>query len=466
MNYDEAVKYIDEIPMFGPVVDGRNKSGNGNLAYILGKLKNPQMNIKAIHIAGTNGKGSTARFIANMLMVRGYKVGVFTSPHLMKINERIAIGIREEKMESMDGRETTDDILIYDISNDDFAECATTVAQAIDEAIKEGYMHLSYFEFLFAMAAVYFDKVGPDYCIYETGLGGRLDATNVLKPVITAITSIGFDHTKYLGSTIKEIVREKAGIIKKGIPVVYNTDNIEADTVIEEVAENVGVDAINVAKTDYIIENITDKTIDFSLHNRYYKYNNMILNVSGATYQVDNVATAVNVCNHIFGSGQYLKEDELQEALDNFYWPGRMEQIFPNVILDGAHNTDAIARFIESVQSCFHDREIRLLFAVAGDKDYEPMIEMLCNELELKEVYVTSINSDRGISSDYIGGLFKMYSARSGKDYQIKVTCDDDIRSAFSMAYYDVKGTDSMLFCVGSLYLIGSIKQIAREVLK
>lgn len=457
MNYEEAVRYIEDIPMFGPIVQGRNKSGNLNLEYILQKLGNPHLKGKAIHIAGTNGKGSTATFIANLLIAKGRKIGIFTSPHLLKINERIAVGVH-----SYDD----DKFIINSISNDSFADCANIVKAAVDEAMQEGYMHLSYFEFLFAMAAVFFSGEDLDYSIYETGLGGRLDATNVLMPIVSVITSIGLDHTKYLGNTIKEIATEKAGIIKANTPVVFNTQDMEADEVIYEVAGSKACGTIDVGKMDYIINENTDKTIDFSMHCSYYKYNNLRLWVNGALYQVNNAMTAIAACNTILGQDNYLTYDEINTAFESFYWPGRMEQILPNVILDGAHNMDAIGRFVEGVGSGFFERDIRLFFAVAGDKDYEPMIEMLCNELSFKEVYVTSLNSSRGVSSSYIAGLFKMYISRLHKGKEIKVSCDDDIRNAFTMAYYDVKGTDDLLFCVGSLYLIGSIKQIAGEVLK
>lgn len=476
MDYREATEYIERIPMFGPQIDGRNKSGNPNLEYVMKKLGHPEQKRKAVHIAGTNGKGSTACLTAGILCASGYRVGIFTSPHLIRINERI--GIMEFASEDMQPDEETDaeqsdkaGLCTY-ISDEDFAACATTVRSAVENAVREGKLHLSYFEFLFAVAAVYFAQKPLDYVVYETGLGGRLDATNILTPLVTAITSIGLEHTQYLGNTIREIAWEKAGIIKEGVPVIYNTGDDEADIVIASQAELMHAQAINVAKTEYIINEFTDKTIDFSVYNRYYKYNNLVLPAGGAVYQVDNAMTAIFVCSALEslrrrmtfdGNAQVIPQETLQKAFDGFFWSGRMERLHTNIVLDGAHNTDAIERFVESVNQSFGDFGCKLLFAVAEDKDYEPMIERICSGLRLSEVYVTAIDSNRRVAPAYIAGLFRMYLAKQPEGKGVQVCFDDDIRNAFLRGVQSVRGTDDILFCVGSLYLVGSLKQIAAE---
>lgn len=447
--FEAAVKYIEQIPMFGPNVDGRNKSGNPNLVYILEKLDNPHRRGRAIHIAGTNGKGSTAQFIRSILNVAGYKAGIFTSPHLTTITERIAISY-------MRG----DELVYENIAEEDFLGCFEQVKAACEEAVKEGRQHLSYFEFLFAMASLYFASAELDYVVYETGLGGRLDATNVLKPVLTAITSIGLDHTRYLGNTITDITKEKAGIIKSGIPVVYNTGNPEADEVIRTYAKALEATAINVAKVDYMINEITDKTIDFSVSNEYYTYNHLKLASHVGTYQVDNAATAIVCCDQLLA--QVLSQEIIQKAIELFFWPGRMEKVGDHLVLDGAHNLDAIIKFVDSVQRCYEHRATKLLFAVAGDKDYEPMIAYLMEALDLREVYVTSLDSDRAISADYIAALFKLYAKKSKKS--CKVFAEDDVKVCLANGLEAAKRDDDILFAVGSLYLIGSIKELALEV--
>ncbi len=450
MRFEEVVETIINTPRFADKKGELNKSGNDNLKGIMSRLGNPHLSIPAIHIAGTNGKGSTCQFIKNILNKKGYTVGVFTSPHLVKINERIEISYGKEESKS------------ELISDEDFIYCYETLKKQIDAHGAEGGLHLSFFEIMFALAAVYFQMKKPDYVIYETGLGGRLDATNILEPVICGITSIGLDHTKYLGDTIKAVAGEKAGIIKADVPVVYNTGDAQADEVIEERANILGTRAINVAKTDYIIFDLTDKIIDFSLVNSYYRYDNIKLKVTGATYQVDNAITAIVLCNTLLG---IIDKDTLQSALDDFFWPGRMEKIHPNVILDGAHNMDAIERFVEACDIGNKKEKSILLFAVAEDKDYKPMIEYICSELSFEQIIVTSIDSNRAVPAEYIADIFRLCLKKQGGHNLCNVIHNDDLKEAFNTGFKKAVSESGTLYCVGSLYLIGSIKEIAKEVL-
>lgn len=451
MNYEEAVNKIINTPRVTGSKEKLNKSGNSNLGKVMELLGNPHMSVPSIHIAGTNGKGSTCQFVKGILCASGYKVGVFTSPHILKINERI------EMAYGFDGCKINSSY----ISDSDFLLCYERVCRAMEENINTGGLPLSFFEIIFAMAAVYFQEKEPDYVIYETGLGGRLDATNLIEPVITAITSIGLDHTEYLGDTIEAVAGEKAGIIKTNIPVIYNTGDKSADLIIEKTAFSKNAEAINVAKTNYIINEITHKSIDFSLCNSYYKYEKLIIPVTGALYQVDNAVTAITLCNRLLKADNCINIGTIQKGLQSFFWQGRMESIHPKIILDGAHNPDAIERFVESALPIATENNISLLFAVAGDKDYRPMIETLCRKLPLCRVYVTSINSNRGISAKYTAEIFSQCLKKNA----CTVMWDDDIKVMFETAFKDIKNTDETLFCVGSLYLVSSIKEIAREVL-
>ncbi|MBE5943424.1 MAG: bifunctional folylpolyglutamate synthase/dihydrofolate synthase [Lachnospiraceae bacterium] len=451
--YEKAVDNIINIPRFSTDKSKLNKSGRDNLLRVMQVLNNPHLTCKAIHIAGTNGKGSTARFTANILGIKGYRVGLFTSPHLLRINERISI------TEIRDGN-----LIVNDISDEEFLKAYMAVKKAVDLVESEGGMHLSFFEFVFAMATIYFAEKSVDYVVYETGLGGRLDATNILSPEISVITSIGLDHTEYLGETIQAVASEKAGIIKQGVPVVYHTGNAEADQVILDKANLLDTPEINVAKTHYIINEISDKTIDFSMDNGYYRYRNLKLNNGIATYQVDNAMTAIVLCNELFKNEGFIEEEDLKKALGFFFWPGRMEQIHQKVIVDGAHNTDAIERFLESINKSIHRKNVHILFAVAGDKDYKPMINMLCEGLCLSKIFVTSIDSSRGVEAGRIAEVFKDYYV-SHQLVPPDIYYSDNIESALKKGYYEVKNSEDILFCVGSLYLIGSIKEIAQEVL-
>ena len=437
-------QYINDIPLFSHEKNERNKSGNDNLSFLMKELGNPHKKIKSIHIAGTNGKGSTATFIKCILNKMGFCVGVFTSPHLVYIRERIAVD---------------NDIF----SEEAFVSTFNTGEEAEQRIVEKGKSHISYFEFLFAMAAVYYEQIKPDYVIYETGLGGRLDATNLVLPEITVITSIGFDHMKYLGDTIELIAAEKAGIIKNDIPVVYNTGSKAADDVISKVAKRKSAKEINVAKTEYIINDVSDKTIDFSVHSGYYMYDNLVIR-TGALYQVDNALTAIAVCNELFKEKKALNEQIIKASLLDFFWPGRMEYVCPGVIIDGAHNEDAVERFVETVNNVYKDKKIEILFAVCEDKDYKPMIRLICEKIIPEKVYVTALDSKRTAKASEIAGLFRTFLNEMCQGNGNTVIEGDDLKTVFETACLEVSGRDdTVLFCVGSLYLAGSIKKIVME---
>ena len=450
MTYSQAVDYIINVPRFNKYIDG-NPKANSTLLALMDKLGNPHLKVKAIHIAGTNGKGSTVQLVKNILVEAGYKVGCFVSPHLIKINERISV------WDSLDV-----DLVDTYITDQEFLEAFNKVELAYKSIKEDNLPSLTFFEYVFAIAAVYFTTKELDYCIYETGLGGRLDATNILKPEISAITSIGLDHMKLLGDTIEAIAGEKAGIIKTGVPIVYNTGDEQADRVIEEQARKVETPAYNVAKTDYIMNDFTPAGIDFSCGNSYYRYQDIRLSSQGV-YQIQNALTAIELCNRLPGLETPISEEIIKKACGKFFWQGRMEKLENNLILDGAHNLDAIIPFTKSVKALSLDKPINILFAVADDKNYRDMIEYLCDNLEMDNIYVTSIQSDRRVLSKEIADIFRESLDNLSKT---NIYYNNDLKKTFSMAYNKSRETGDMLFCVGSLYLIGSIKELYMEEYK
>lgn len=450
MTYSQAVEYIINVPRFNKYIDGNHKA-NATLVEIMKKLGNPHLKVKTIHVAGTNGKGSTVQLVKNILVEAGYKVGCFVSPHLIKINERISV------WESLDT--PLEETYINDV---DFLEAFNKVEKAYESTKKGDLPSLTFFEYVFAIATVYFETKELDYCIYETGLGGRLDATNILKPEITAITSIGLDHMKLLGNTIEQIAFEKAGIIKQGVPIVYNTGDVQADRVIEECAKLMDAVAYNVAISDYIINEFTSAGIDFSCSNGYYKYQNVKLSSQGL-YQVQNALTAIEICNRLKGMDAPISDDIIRNACGKFYWQGRMEKLEENIFLDGAHNLDAIVPFTNSANKLCNDKKNNILFAVADDKNYRDMIEYLCNNLKIDNIYVTSIQSERRVLSKEVAEIFKASLLDSSKT---NIYYDNDLKKTFSMAYNKSRETNDMLYCVGSLYLIGAIKELYMEEYK
>ncbi|MBR4580465.1 MAG: bifunctional folylpolyglutamate synthase/dihydrofolate synthase [Lachnospiraceae bacterium] len=442
-SYQEACNYIDEIPKFAP------KTGLDNTRAFLASLGNPEKQYKVVHIAGTNGKGSVAKMTALMLESAGYHVGLFISPHLVKMNERI----------SVNGE---------DISDDDFAGEYELVLEKTKLLQEEGFAHPAYFEFLFCMAADYFAKQNCDYVVFETGLGGRLDATNTTTPVISIITSIGFDHMQYLGNTIEEIAGEKAGIIKPGVPAVYNTGNETADEVIRRKAKETGSEAIFVPEAfEELSKNVKDAVDYFS-------------SMQAATYQLDNAMTAAVAFIRLANNPAPSRSDEnngddtkpgnaaetaekcIEEALSRFNWPGRMEFLTDDIVIDGAHNEDAAKRFAESLKVLLKSgkwKHLSLLFAVSSDKDYEEIIRVICENLDLKDVFVAELSTARKTASQTVGNLFQNY--RPAGEYW-DTYCFGDVRSAWNTAVGE-REEGTLLAVVGSLYLVGEIKELCRE---
>lgn len=439
MTYQECVDYILSVPLFA------TKLGTDNLNRILDIMGHPEKSYPVVHVAGTNGKGSTCSFLASVLKQAGKNVGVFTSPHLIKINERIRIG---EQI----------------ISDKEFIEVFQETMRYIEMAKEQGIAHPSFFELMFLMGAMYFKKQQVDYAIFETGMGGRLDATNIVEPVLTIITSVGLDHTQFLGDTIEKIATEKAGIIKKDVPIVYFDRKDAATPVIYNYSQKNGADLHIVEKKQYNLLEITEKTIDFSFESGYYKYGSLQIRKT-ALYQIENAILAVKAYelllineNRFYNSDGITDKnlnysltdtdiDSIRTGLMNMVWRGRMECLSENVYIDGAHNEEAIEAFCRTIEVLFPDEQKILLFAVSKDKDYGSMIKRLC-EIDFHEVIVVRYDDSRSADFSAVTEAFRRFSGS-------KITTFDDIREGFLYGKSHV--CDSVLFCVGSLYLAGSL---------
>jgi dihydrofolate synthase/folylpolyglutamate synthase len=422
MTYQECVDYVLSVPLFA------SKLGTDNLNRILDLMEHPERCCPVIHVAGTNGKGSTCAFLASILEGAGKRVGVFTSPHLVSINERIRVNQRL-------------------ISNEEFVEVFEDTMQVIELAKQQGIAHPSFFELVFLMAAKYFQKQQVDYVIFETGMGGRLDATNVVKPVLCIITSVGLDHIKFLGDTLEKIAGEKAGIIKQGIPVIYFDRKNEATAVIQEYAEKMQADLHLVEKKQYKIINFTEKNIDFSFDSGYYRYSGLQIRKT-ALYQVENAILAVKACELLMNRIDNLKDlDIIKAGLLSMTWPCRMQELAPHIYVDGAHNEEAIEAFCKTLEEMFHKEQKILLFAVSKDKDYQKMIRRLCR-IPFEEIVVVRYEGDRAADIIEVEEAFRHFSGS-------KITTFEDIRAGFLYAKSHVE--EQFLFCVGSLYLAGDL---------
>ena len=426
--YEEAVAYIEEIPKF------TKKHTLEHTKTFLKRLGNPAVDRKIVHVAGTNGKGSVCAYLQAILMAEGKRTGFFTSPHLVSVNERIRV----------------DNI---QIDNETFLKVFRKVLKIVRQMVEDGIEHPSYFEFLFGMGMTAFAETDVEYIILETGLGGRLDATNAIdNPALAIITSISLDHTAILGDTIEKIAGEKAGIIKPGVPVFFDGSSKKAAEVIKAKASELGVSCREVTKNAYEIQEVHRKYIAFSRRSAYDKDVIFQVPMCGC-YQAMNAELALEASEYLL-AGEEIHMDRWKEALAELHWEGRMEWVGAHITVDGAHNPGAMEAFVESVKALDESErgEMVLLFSAVSDKKYDQMIEYLCENLDVKAYVVTQIEDERGVSAEELADVFRRYTDRP-------VYCKERLEDAVRTAMNE-RGETGEIYCLGSLYLVGMMKKL------
>ncbi len=428
--YEEIVESILEIPKF------TTKNKPDHTRKLLEKLGDPQDHFKVIHVAGSNGKGSVCACIESVLRQSGRRTGLFTSPHLVCIEERFALQGKP-------------------CSRSTFTDAAEQVAQAAEAMVREGLPYPTFFEFIFAVGMVIFSSQKVEYAVLETGLGGRLDATNVVKkPILTVLTSISLEHTEILGDTISEIAAEKAGILKAGVPAVYDASRSEVRAVVEDFAHRLDcpVYPVNLKKMKILLN--TGKMIAFSYDSGYDVTELRI--PFGAPYQAQNAAVALQSVKCI-AEQEGISAEDIRRGFAQVSWKGRMEQAHPDIYFDGAHNSDGIERFLEAAEQIM-DRPGILLFSMVKEKNYSYAAKRLLASGDWEEVILTKIPGARGIDSKELAELFEQAAKRNGQ--KVIITNIEDIDRAYEYAL-SVKKPGQALFCAGSLYLIGELERIA-----
>jgi dihydrofolate synthase/folylpolyglutamate synthase len=322
----------------------------------------------------------------------------------------------------------------------------------VERRMAEGFPHPTYFEWLYLMAMIWFGRQHIEYGVIETGLGGRLDATNLIEhPALTVITSISYDHMEILGETLTEIAGEKAGIIKKGVPVICDGSEPETLAVIVKAAENLQC-PIQIIDPKQI-KNILNygKNIDFLLEDMYDEKYSIHLNTAAA-YQMMNASLALTAIKQLQQSDvrlQNITDETLLAGLSDMHWPGRLEEILPGVYVDGAHNVGGIRSLTDSLKQNFAGMPLWLVFAVASDKDYRHMIEILCTLPDLKGVIVTELDNSRKTDIASVASIFeKNWHGYVGHSYNINEAIVEGRKKA---------GSSGILLCAGSLYLAGSV---------
>ena len=426
--YEEAAAYIEEIPKF------TKKHTLEHTKTFLKRLGNPAADRKIVHVAGTNGKGSVCAYLQAILMAEGKRTRFFTSPHLVSVNERIRV----------------DNI---QIDNETFLKVFRKVLKIVRQMVEDGIEHPSYFEFLFGMGMTAFAETDVEYIILETGLGGRLDATNAIdNPALAIITSISLDHTAILGDTIEKIAGEKAGIIKPGVPVFFDGSSKKAAEVIKAKASELGVSCREVTKNAYEIQEVHRKYIAFSRRSAYDKDVIFQVPMCGC-YQAMNAELALEASEYLL-AGEEIHMDRWKEALAELHWEGRMERVGAHITVDGAHNPGAMEAFVESVKALDESErgEMVLLFSAVSDKKYDQMIEYLCENLDVKAYVVTQIEDERGVPAEELADVFRRYTDRP-------VYCKERLEDAVRTAMNE-RGETGEIYCLGSLYLVGMMKKL------
>jgi dihydrofolate synthase/folylpolyglutamate synthase len=435
MTFEEAIKYLYSL-------------GNETLAMKLGlesvralarALGDPQLKFRAVHIAGTNGKGSTAAMTAGVLREAGLRAGLYTSPHLVSITERIRIGADE-------------------IAPKDFARLGAVVRAAGERLAAENILPAppTFFEQMTMIAYLYFAERKVDLAVLEVGLGGRLDATNICEPVVTAITRVGFDHQQYLGDTLKSIAGEKAGIVKPSAPVVIAPQSPEAMSAIAARCEEMIAPMI-LTSAPFDIEAASG---DENVGRYRFRYRTLSdeyslqLGLRGR-HQITNAVVAIHIAEQLRVAGFDIPHAAIVEGLNKAEWPGRLEMIRPAtsqapLLLDGAHNTDGARALRDFLDEHFHSTPITIIFGAMADKAISEMSDILFPAAN--QVIITRVANSRAAEPSAIAeaahrDVIRMENAGEALNEALRIT-----------------PPDGLIAVCGSLYLVGEIKQCYHRV--
>lgn len=425
MIYQEAVEFLEQ------GVSNRIEPGLSRMQNILFRLGNPERRLKIIHVAGTNGKGSSCSMLSSILKAQGYRVGTYTSPHLQRYNERYAINGKE-------------------ISDGDFIKYCARLMEAYKLMREAGEPLPTVFELLTALCFCYFADENVDYVVLEVGLGGRFDATNVVEnPVLSMIAQIGMDHMDYLGSSVEQIAIEKCGIIKKNVPCVLYSQDEMVYNIVKDTCKQRNSELYYAEDTEIIISKISlDGTI-FSAKNPYYDYIDINLGLLGR-YQLKNCSFVLLAINALRDAGVEISEASVYNGLKDAVWHGRMEVLSRNpvALIDGAHNTDGILALSQSLEDYFSGVDITLVMGVLGDKEYKKMLDIIAPLAS--RIIFTEPESSRRLDA----GMLYSLAENMGIEIYKEKNIDEAVRLALRITPEDGAAVFS-----GSLYMIGEVRR-------
>jgi len=422
MTYEEALAYIHGAHKFG------KKQGLQNIGKLMSLMGDPQKKLNFVHVAGTNGKGSTSAFIGSILSEAGYRTGIYTSPYIQRFTERIRIG-REE------------------ITGQELAEITAFVKSCADKMVEAGENHPTEFEIITAVAFEYYCRKKCDIVVLETGLGGRFDSTNIIDvPDLAVITSISLDHTQILGSTLGEIAFEKAGIIKPGGDILLYSQNRDAEAVIEEACSQHGA---RLHRTDFSDIVLHEFGIDGQVFS-FGGFDRLKISLLGR-HQTRNAAVAVTAAQLLADKGYAITEAEIRRGLESTKWPGRMEVLSkePVLIIDGAHNPEGASVLKSTLEEYFPGRPLILVMGVAADKDYMAMIRTMVPGC--KSFTAVATLTDRTLPAEELADCAGRYCNN--------VSINDTIEGAIKTSL-ETAGNDDVICAFGSLYFMGTVRSM------
>lgn len=403
------------------------KESLSRMQLLMEKLGNPQEHLKYVHIAGTNGKGSTTAFLASIANAAGVRVGVYTSPHLERINERILLNKDE-------------------ITDEAFINLTERVAPLVKEVEDELDEVLYSFEILTAVALIYFYEQNCELVVLEAGIGGRLDATNVIRtPLAAVITSIGLDHTKVLGESKEAIASEKAGIIKRNGKIIYPEMSRAINEVIQNKAEKEHAEVLQVKESAITNVKLSEEVSVFD----YESLENVTIQLLGR-HQISNAVLAIETVQVLQTNGFAIDEESIRNGLRKAQWPGRMEKINnePTVIIDGAHNPEGIAHLNTNLKRLFPDDKLIFVVGMMKDKAYMEMIQTVFPQAE--KILTVSPDPYRGFDAHETADIINAQG--------ILAEAFESVESVVNYLKDSTHSTDKIIV-FGSLYLIGEFRQ-------
>lgn len=422
MEYSEALNYIHGALKFG------TKLGLTNIRSLLELMGNPHKKLKFVHVAGTNGKGSTVAFISSILAKAGYRTGVYTSPYIERFTERMKINDVE-------------------ISEQDLARITQFVKEKVEMLIAQGGNHPTEFEIVTAIAFQYFYEKKCDVVVLEVGLGGRFDSTNVIdKPMVSVITTISYDHMDHLGNTLPEIAFEKAGIIKPGSDVVIYPQTAEVEKVFEDVCTERGAE---LHRADFSELKPESFNVDGQIF-RYKNYKDLRISLLGE-HQTANAAVAIETIEILNNKGFSISESDIREGLTNTRWPGRLEVLNkdPVFLIDGAHNPQGAMVLRDALNKYFPEKEKIFIVGILKDKDYKAVIETIA---PIASCFITvTPRSERALPAAELGKFIETCC----KNVSVSDTIEEAVYASLKFSK-----ENSIICAFGSLYYIGEIRKL------